>query len=100
MTKKLDDYMTAAATMDAPTMAAYRKAVPDNLAKSIAKDHIGRPTSFRSTPGETPGPMRLTDPKPLGPPPGIAICDQMMAVEDRLWRRELAQRLGVKPDAT
>jgi len=81
---------------DAETLRDYERAVPTSVARAIAADHIGRPVAFPTTPGVTPGHMNYSEPLPLAPPPGIKLMDKMMEVENALWRRDLAQRLGVK----
>lgn len=88
-----NDMFSAKNQLDGPTLREYNKAVPPKVCREIVDDHLGKPTSFPTTPGETPGLMRFSDPVPLGPPPGIAVMDQMMAEQDRNWRSPLAVAL-------
>jgi hypothetical protein len=90
---------TARATMDRETLQAFEKAVPTSLARAVINDHLGKPTALPTIPSETPGKpgINYADEVPIAPPPGIAILDEMLAQEDRLWRRELANKLGVEP---
>jgi hypothetical protein len=81
---------------DRQTLQAFERAVPPKLAREIANDHLGKSVSFPSVPGDTPGRANWVEPNPITPPPGIALMDGMMKLEEALWRRELAQRLGVK----
>ena len=90
--RKLDDHMTAANMFDRETLRAMAKAAP---VQDIVKDHYGRSTQLPSTPGVSSGREIIRDAKPLEPVPGVAIMDQLMSVEDQLWRRELAAKLGV-----
>jgi hypothetical protein len=82
--------------MDRESLAAFERNVPTSVCRAIANDHVGKPTSFPATPSETPGKTNWVEPNPIEPPAGVAICDAMMAQQDRRWRRELAKELGVK----
>jgi hypothetical protein len=91
---------TARATMDRETIQAYEDGVPTSVARDIARDHIGKSTSLPTVPSVSwgkPG-INYADEVPIAPPPGIALMDAMMAQDDRLWRRDLKARLGVKDD--
>jgi hypothetical protein len=90
---------TAKATMDAATLREFERGVPTSVCRDIAKDHLGRPTALPTIPSVTPGkPGSNWKETPITPPPGIAILDEMLAQEDRLWRRrrELAAKLGAE----
>ncbi len=82
--------------MDRETIREFERGVPTSVARDIARDHIGKSTSLPMSGVASSGLPNFVEPKPLETPPGIAIVDQLMAQEDRLWRRELAQRLGEK----
>jgi hypothetical protein len=86
--------------LDADTIREFERNVPTSVCRSIASDHIGKPTSFPMVPSETRGRTgaNFADEVPITPPPGIKIMDAMMAQDDRLWRRDLAQRLGVRDE--
>jgi hypothetical protein len=81
---------------DPSTLREFERAVPNSVATAIAEDHRGKPTSLPMSGVSSSGLPNYSEPTPLGPPPGIALMDKMMEVENALWRRELAQRLGVK----
>lgn len=81
--------------MDRETLRSFEEGVSTKVAREIAKDHISRPVAFPTTPSVTPGLPNYSEPLPLAPPQGIAQLDKIMAQEDRLWRRELANKLGV-----
>jgi hypothetical protein len=93
-----DKMFSAKNQADPSTLREYERAVPTKVVREIVGDHLGKPVAFPATPGETPGHMNYAEPTPLGPPPGIALMDKMMEVENALWRRDLAQRLGVRDD--
>jgi hypothetical protein len=85
----------ASRQMNPSDIREFDRNVPPSVARDIVKDNA-KSVHFPSTPGWSSGKPNYSEPKPLGPPPGIAVMDQMMAQEDRLWRRELANKLGVK----
>jgi hypothetical protein len=91
-----NEMFSAKNQMDKETLRSFEQGVSTKVVREIVGDHLGKPVAFPATPGETPGHMNYAEPTPLGPPPGIALMDKMMEVENALWRRELAQRLGVK----
>src|SRR4030095_16795754 len=84
--------------MDRETLSSFERNVPTSVCRSIAADHIGRSTSLPAVPSESSGRANFSEPLPIEAPPGVSICDAMMAQEDRLWRRDLKARLGVKDD--
>jgi len=86
----------ASRQMDRETLRSFEEGVSTKVAREIARDHISKPVAFPTTPGETPGLPNYAEPRPLEAVPGVGIMAQMMAQEDRLWRRELANKLGVK----
>ena len=88
---------TANASMDASTMRALADAVPDHLVRSVVSDNmrsapVAKPAEGPVVPSE--GGWRKE--RPIEPPPGVKIIDEMMAAEDVVWRRELAKKLSGK----
>jgi hypothetical protein len=74
------------------------KAVPDEQVRAIVHDlRGGRAQPGGLIEGTSGGPVvRGTGwaERKLESPPGVAICDQMMDVQDALDKRELRERLG------
>jgi hypothetical protein len=107
----------AEGTMPNSAIADLVRAVPDKLCAEIVRDLKGAgntvPGGFLSPQAkpldealrpdppkdERPSYMRPEKPRgwqnpiPLEPPSGVAICDEMMDVQDRLDRRDLEKRL-------
>jgi hypothetical protein len=62
----------------------------------------GRPGMIPATPSaDGSGPANVPgsgtgwqEPRPLGPPPGVALADKLMDEQDRRDRAELARKLG------
>jgi hypothetical protein len=83
--------------MPASAVQAMVEVVPDMRAIVEEQRH------GRSEPGGFLGPEKTVAkekgsgwqaPSPLESPPGVAICDQMMDVQDALDKRDLEKRLG------
>jgi hypothetical protein len=91
-----NEMFSAKNQMDRETLRSFEQGVSTKVVRDIVGDHLGKPVAFPTTPSETPGHTNFSEPLPLGPPPGIKIMDEMLAQDDRIWRRDLAQRLGVK----
>ena len=81
--------------MPASAVKAMVDVVPD-MRGIVEEQRHGRsepgffPPSPAKKPEEKRGPPREI---PLGPPSGVAICDQMMDVQDALDKRDLERRL-------
>lgn len=79
------------------TQLRMQMAVPDSLMRDVVRDNVNRPNPVTSGPsGMIPQkdrgpPVRGTgwiEPRPLEPPPGIALMDQMMDQQDRIDRAD------------
>ena len=86
--------------MPASAMRAMVEAVPDFRGIAV-EQRVGRsqPGMFPDKPSGEPRARRgsgWVEPKPLEPPPGVSVMDQMLDVEDEIDRRALERRLGVK----
>ena len=87
-------HLAIAGSLTPNTVQAMADCVDDRLMSDIVSDFrsgLARPASMASTP-DTPPPepkkgTGFVDPIPIKPPPGVAICDQMMDVQDELDRR-------------
>jgi len=94
MTRKLDDHFTAANMIDRETLRDMAVAEGRPSDSKYQRPSTSLPTVHGKSSGKRG--ENILEARPVEPVPGIAIMDQMMAAEDKLWRRELAQRLGVK----
>jgi hypothetical protein len=83
-----------------PGLAAMTEAVPDKLMREIVSDSrrgVAAPSSLASKPDAPPPEPRprgtgWRDLEPLTPPPGVAIMDAMMDVQDVKDRAEAIER--------
>ena len=95
---------TANFGMPAETVREMARAVPDSMMRDIAM-RDGRAPTGPSAQGVVPSSQPLSnvrtggggssgwrEPTPLGPPPGVAILDQIMDHEDAKDRAELVER--------
>jgi hypothetical protein len=95
---------TANFGMPAETVREMARAVPDSMMRDIAM-RDGRAPTGPSAQGVVPSSQPLSNvrvggggtsgwraPTPLGPPPGVAILDQIMDHEDAKDRAELIER--------
>jgi hypothetical protein len=81
------------ASLSPEVMAEFVKAIPTEMVRGIVKS--GGVGVLQSA-GGTPTPTRVSaqntsgwrDPGPLGPPPGLAIADRLMDVQDAKDRAE------------
>jgi hypothetical protein len=91
--------MFGSGVMPQSAIRAMTDVVDDKLAREIGSDlrsGVGEPGGFLG-PEKTVAKERGSGwqaPSPLESPPGVAICDQMMDVQDALDKRELEKRLG------
>jgi hypothetical protein len=84
--------------MPPSAVKAMTDVVDDRQMQQIVEEH----RHGRSEPGGLSSPPSSPkergtgwqNPTPLSNPPGVAICDQMMDVQDALDKRELEKRLG------
>jgi hypothetical protein len=74
-------------------------AAPTDVVRAIVMDNRNFSNSTSLLPPK-PGPQAepqrgngWATPTPLGPPPGVALCDRMVDQQDRIDRRELERRL-------
>jgi hypothetical protein len=90
--------MFGSGVMPQSAIKAMTDVVDDKLAREIVSDlrsGVGEPGGFLG-----PEKRRAKEkgsgwqaPSPLESPPGVAICDQMMDVQDALDKRDLEKRL-------
>jgi hypothetical protein len=94
---------TANFSMPANALAAMVAAVPDSLMSDLRADALkpnpmtlsGGVTKPAATePPKAIGKKGWIDQRPLEPPPGIAIMDQMMDAQDAQDRTELARKIA------
>jgi hypothetical protein len=88
---------TANATMSPGTWAELAAAVPGGLVRSVVGDFRAGPALPKSQADGAPKPKGtggFVEAVPLGPPPGVELCDQMLDVQDAVDRLALAKRLG------
>jgi hypothetical protein len=81
-----------------PWQLEMARAVPDNVMRSIVAD-FRRGVPERSSIAADSGPSRqnaVAVERPLGPPPGVNLCDQLMDMQDRLDRAERERLFGRK----
>jgi hypothetical protein len=91
--------MFGSGCMPQSAVKAMTDVVDDKLAREIVSDlrsGVGEPGGFLGP--EKPRAKERGSgwqaPSPLESPPGVAICDQMMDVQDALDKRDLEKRLG------
>ena len=74
---------------------ALIEAVPDTLMRAIVDDNRSRPSSSSMLPSDPDHRRRssVAIERPLAPPPGLKIIDQMCDVADELDRRERERKL-------
>lgn len=88
---------TAQMGMSASAVKAMVEVVPDMRGIAMEQAHgLSAPGMFPAS-GEGKPIVRGSgwqEPKPLEGPPGVAICDQMVDVQDAVDRRELERKLG------
>jgi hypothetical protein len=80
-------------SMPASVVREMAAAVPDHLVRTIARDRYSTaPVSQVSQPEPTSKPVNTTgfrDALPLAPPPGVALADRLMDVQDAKDRADL-----------
>ena len=81
--------------MPASAMRAMVEAVPDFRGIAQEQGRVSQPGMLpQKGSGEVVRGNGWREPRPLEGPPGVAICDQMMDVQDAMDRKELKKRLG------
>lgn len=76
-------------------------AAPTDVIQAIVRDnrHASHSTSLLPQGPKGPSapqgeaPKGWQEPTPLGPPPGVALCDRMVDAQDALDRKELERKL-------
>jgi hypothetical protein len=74
---------TEGMSMPPSAMREMVRAVPDRLVREVVTDNLRKqPSSPTPSAAEKPKGSGWVEPSPLAPPPGVALLDKMMHVED------------------
>jgi len=80
-----------------PWQLEMARAVPDETVRAIVKDLRSGPaqrSSLADGGSEKPRAGGVAVERPLGPPPGVGLCDQLMDLQDRIDRAERERMLA------